>query len=126
MRIRGYFAYAFDLVTHMRMLSVMNNAESQTVLDRVIATLGTQSELVRVLGLSQSTVNSWFRRGQELPAQHVLKVEAATGISRHELRPDLYPREDSNTAHRPGGQPSAGSLPPADGSSSSALEGVRA
>ena len=30
-----------------------------------------------------------------MSAQFVLKAEAATGISRHELRPDIYPIEDA-------------------------------
>ncbi len=28
-----------------------------------------------------------------MPAEFVLKAEAATGVSRHDLRPDIYPVE---------------------------------
>ena len=28
-----------------------------------------------------------------MPAEYVLRTEAATGVSRHDLRPDIYPRE---------------------------------
>lgn len=30
---------------------------------------------------------------RRVPAEFVLKVEALTGVSRHELRPDIYPIE---------------------------------
>jgi len=39
------------------------------------------------LGLSRNTVKKW----SSVPTKHVLAVEAATGIPRHELRPDIYP-----------------------------------
>lgn len=74
--------------------------------------------MARLLDLSQPTVWNWLKKGQSLPAEHVLKVEAATGVSRHDLRPDLYPREDSPRA------PAGGGSPPAGGASS-ALEAVR-
>ena len=46
-------------------------------------------------GVSQPTVWAWLKQGKMLPAEFVLKTEAETGISRHDLRPDLYPREDA-------------------------------
>lgn len=75
--------------------------------------------MARLLGLAQPSVWRWVKEGKSLPAEHVLKVEAATAVSRHDLRPDLYPREDE-PAHPP-----AGMNRPAGGSSSDALEGVR-
>ena len=44
------------------------------------------------LGISYQAVQRWFVRGK-IPAERVLAVEAATGISRHELRGDIYPVE---------------------------------
>ncbi|MBU1605800.1 MAG: helix-turn-helix domain-containing protein [Alphaproteobacteria bacterium] len=55
--------------------------------------IGGQSALGRLVEVSQASVWRWLEKGKPLPAEHVLKVEAATGISRHDLRPDLYPRE---------------------------------
>ena len=60
---------------------------------RAIDAAGSQSELARRLGTRQSTVSSWLLRSGRVPAEFVLKVEAATGISRHDLRPDIYPIE---------------------------------
>jgi DNA-binding transcriptional regulator YdaS (Cro superfamily) len=31
-----------------------------------------------------------------VPAERVLSIEAATGVPRHELRPDLYPLESKS------------------------------
>jgi DNA-binding transcriptional regulator YdaS (Cro superfamily) len=52
--------------------------------------VGGQTALARLLDLgAQSTVSSWL--STRLPAERVLAVEAVTGVSRHRLRPDLYP-----------------------------------
>jgi DNA-binding transcriptional regulator YdaS (Cro superfamily) len=58
---------------------------------RACRAAGGQARLARILGLSPTTLNSWLRRGTRLPAEHVLAIEAALGIPRHELRPDIYP-----------------------------------
>ncbi len=47
---------------------------------------GGVSELARRLGISQPSVSNWIR----VPAERVIAVEAATGVSRNKLRPDLY------------------------------------
>jgi DNA-binding transcriptional regulator YdaS (Cro superfamily) len=60
-------------------------------LHRAISIAGGQSAFARICGISQPAVWLWVRKGKPLPAEHVLKVEAETGVSRHELRPDLYP-----------------------------------
>lgn len=64
-------------------------------LEAAIGKLGSQAELARLCGLSPTAVWKWVRGKSPLPAEHVLAVEAATGISRHDLRPDIYPREDA-------------------------------
>ena len=55
---------------------------------------GSQSELARVCGITQPSVWKWFQSSKRLPAEYVLRVEAATGVSRHFLRPDIYPVEE--------------------------------
>mgnify|MGYP000020540069 CR=1 FL=1 len=82
-------------------------------LKKAIAVAGSQSALARILGTRQSTVSAWLLRGTPLPAERVLPIEEATGVSRHDLRPDLYPREES-PAHPPATPPL-----PAGGSSAS-------
>jgi DNA-binding transcriptional regulator YdaS (Cro superfamily) len=61
----------------------------ETALERA----GSQSALARLCGVSQPAVSKWVRGRKHLPAEHVLTVERATGVSRHLLRPDLYPAE---------------------------------
>jgi DNA-binding transcriptional regulator YdaS (Cro superfamily) len=53
-----------------------------------------QSRLAAAIGMSQQLISYRLRNGLPLPAEYVLVTEKVTGISRHELRPDLYPRED--------------------------------
>jgi TorA maturation chaperone TorD len=55
-------------------------------LDEAIRAVGGVSELARRLGVSQPSVSNWDR----VPAERVPAVEAATGIERAVLRPDLY------------------------------------
>lgn len=52
----------------------------------------TNAELARRLGITKHAVGKWRKRGW-VPAERVLAVERETGVSRHDLRPDLYPRE---------------------------------
>jgi DNA-binding transcriptional regulator YdaS (Cro superfamily) len=58
-----------------------------------VAILGSQAAMSDVCGVTQAAVWKWLNKKKLLPAEHVLKVEAATGVSRHRLRPDLYPDE---------------------------------
>jgi len=69
----------------------MNEKPVASPLERAIIAAGSQSALARLLSVSQHAVWQWSRKCKPLPAKHVLKVEFATGVSRHDLRPDLYP-----------------------------------
>lgn len=66
---------------------------SNTGLQRALDALdNNQSKLARICGVTQPTVWGWINKGRGLlPAEYVLAVEEATGVSRHELRPDIYP-----------------------------------
>ena len=55
-------------------------------LDEAIRAAGGVGALARKIGISQPSVSNWAR----IPAERVLSVEAATGVSRGALRPDLY------------------------------------
>jgi DNA-binding transcriptional regulator YdaS (Cro superfamily) len=48
----------------------------------------TQIELAKLLQTDQTTVCRWEIRG--IPPRRVRDVEAVTGISREELRPDVF------------------------------------
>jgi TorA maturation chaperone TorD len=51
-----------------------------------IGAAGGVSELARKIGIAQPSLSTWTR----VPAERVIAVEAATGVSRTKLRPDLY------------------------------------
>ena len=55
-------------------------------LERAICAAGGVAGLARKIGISQPSVSNW----NQVPAQRVIAVEAATGVSRKDLRPDLY------------------------------------
>jgi TorA maturation chaperone TorD/DNA-binding transcriptional regulator YdaS (Cro superfamily) len=55
-------------------------------LERAIDAAGGIAQLARKVGIAQPSVSNWTR----VPAQRVIAVEAATGVPRKVLRPDLY------------------------------------
>jgi TorA maturation chaperone TorD len=55
-------------------------------LESAIDAAGGVAQLARKIGIAQPSVSNWNR----VPAQRVIAVEIATGISRKILRPDLY------------------------------------
>jgi TorA maturation chaperone TorD len=55
-------------------------------LTEAIRAAGGVGQLARQIGISQPSVSNWIR----VPAERVISVEAATGVDRSVLRPDLY------------------------------------
>lgn len=49
---------------------------------------GRLSRLAITLGVNPSAVSQW----KSVPAERVLEVERVTGISRYDLRPDIFGR----------------------------------
>ena len=76
----------------------MNTHQPCNALKRVVSYFATQEEAAVALGVDQSTVSRWLKSGQ-IGVACVLAAEKATGISRHDLRPDIYPRETMTDAH---------------------------
>lgn len=73
---------------------------SRDALKRACATAGSQLRLARSIGTTQSRVSYWLVKSRNgVSAEFVLPIERVTGVSRHELRPDLYPDDaDSSRA----------------------------
>lgn len=46
--------------------------------------------------VNKSTVSRWA--DGKIPAERVLEIERISGVSRHDLRPDLYPRDKTRAA----------------------------
>lgn len=58
-------------------------------LKKAIDAAGSQTKLAKALDISPQRVQFWTK--SRLPSQWVIPVEKVTGVSRCELRPDLYP-----------------------------------
>ncbi len=56
-------------------------------LREIVRAAGGPVKLAAALGVTSSAVSQWKR----VPPERVLAVEAATGVARHILRPDIYP-----------------------------------
>lgn len=62
-----------------------------------VAKAGGQTAFAAICGCTQGNIWQLLKKKSLLPAQYVLKAESGTGISRHDLRPDLYPVEVSSS-----------------------------
>lgn len=83
------------------------NTRSRKALERAIEIAGSQAELARRIAkfkndprIKQAHIWNWLNRDEEVPANMVLAVEAATldgtgrpQVLRHDIREDIYPEE---------------------------------
>ncbi|OAE43149.1 Rha family transcriptional regulator [Enterobacter cloacae] len=60
-----------------------------TGIELAIFRSGSASALGTLIGVSKMAVSLWRRKG--IPAERVLLIYGVTGVTPHELRPDLYP-----------------------------------
>lgn len=61
-----------------------------------------QTEAAALIGISHAMWNRWELGVLRVAGHHVLAVEGLTGISRHDLRPDIFgpdPRESTPAPH---------------------------
>ncbi len=58
---------------------------------------GSDSQLARDLSVdevvTQPRVWRWINQTKQMPPEYVLLAESLYGVSRHALRPDIYPRQ---------------------------------
>lgn len=69
---------------------------SDEALSRAVKAAGNRTELAKLLSISPAAVYQWDR----VPPLRVLEVERVTGVSRHDLRPDLYPPAPTSDEER--------------------------
>ncbi|MGE5563143.1 MAG: transcriptional regulator [Bacillota bacterium] len=76
----------------------------EQALQLAVNRIGSQAAMARLCEVTQPAVFKWLNESKQLPAEHVLKVELATGVSRCDLRPDIYPRglQDGTPFHPAG------------------------
>ena len=56
---------------------------------KVIEAAGSPTKLARDLGISAPAVFKWIRLNR-VPVERVLEIEKRYGVSRFDLRPDIY------------------------------------
>lgn len=60
-------------------------------LRQVAARFPSQQAMANAFGVSQPTIWRWLNQAKQIPPTFALLAETLTGISRHHLRPDIYP-----------------------------------
>lgn len=73
------------------MLRFMESS-AQNALRTAIERAGGQVALAALCEVTPQAVNQWAIKGKP-PASRVLVIEEATGVSRHELRPDIFGKQ---------------------------------
>ena len=68
--------------------------DKSAALKRAVESVGGQAKFARLIGVTAQAVSQW----DEVPPLRVLSVERVSGVSRHELRPDLYPLDEEARA----------------------------
>lgn len=72
---------------------------SREALKRACVIAGGQKPLADRIGTTQGQVWYWLEKAKKgVAAEFVLPIERETGVSRSELRPDLYPLEEEARA----------------------------
>lgn len=70
----------------------------ETAIDKAVRAAGSQAELARLINqqtpdpqdrVTPQAVHKWVTKKQA-PPKRVLVIEQVTGVTRYELRPDLY------------------------------------
>lgn len=62
--------------------------QARTACEKAIKQMGGRTRAARLVGRTYSAVHQW----QQVPAELAIEIERLSGVSRHDLRPDLYPR----------------------------------
>lgn len=62
---------------------------NQTAIQRAVEIAGNQSALARALEVTPQAVQQWVDEDR-VPARRCRPIEEITGVSVHELRPDIF------------------------------------
>ncbi len=70
----------------------MSDDSSKSALRRACEIAGGQKPLADLIGTTQSQIWYWLEKSKKgVPAEFCLLIEQKTGVSRHELRSDIFP-----------------------------------
>ena len=69
-------------------------------LEKAVELAGGQTALARAVDVKQGHIWWWLNRSGKAPAEKCIDIERATAgaVTRHELRPDVYPIEPEAAA----------------------------
>jgi DNA-binding transcriptional regulator YdaS (Cro superfamily) len=70
------------------------------IIRAVESTEGGQAAMARLLQVSPQAVSQWVKGKRPVPPRLALKIETATGVSRHDLRPDIFGPEPDKGGKR--------------------------
>ncbi|EKD5652588.1 helix-turn-helix domain-containing protein [Enterobacter ludwigii] len=63
-----------------------------SALDKAIKAAGSARKLSSALGVTSMSISHWKNRDQGIvPPSYIFPIFKMTGVTPHELRPDLYP-----------------------------------
>lgn len=71
----------------------------RTPIEKAVAAIGSQSALARAVGVTPQAVQLWVKSGQ-VSFKRVVDVERASGVSRAELRPDIFEVKKKSTRRK--------------------------
>ncbi|MGJ7175289.1 YdaS family helix-turn-helix protein [Morganella morganii] len=79
---------------NMKIKRILNgeDGDCNNALEKAIKIAGNTSNLARRIGVSHQAIHIWkVKYNSRIPEEKVLKIYIATGVTPHEMRPDLYP-----------------------------------
>ena len=75
------------LVFLVLVLALMKtNLYAQVAIDKA----GGRTAVAKMFGITPEAVRQWTLEDRRIPAEYILKLEEASGVSRYDLRPDVY------------------------------------
>lgn len=86
-----------DAIAHnqnMKLQRILNDetGDCKTALEKAIKIAGNAGVLAKRIGVSRQAIHNWkVYLNSRVPEGKVIRVYTATGVTPHELRPDLYP-----------------------------------
>jgi DNA-binding transcriptional regulator YdaS (Cro superfamily) len=73
----------------------------ERIIEAAVRREGSRTAVAKKLGLTRQALDQW---GGRVPPKHVLAMEEMSGVSRYEIRPDIYgpkPRPLERAEQRP-------------------------
>jgi hypothetical protein len=70
-------------------MATMVKVTVRHVLEKAVQKLGSRTDVAKAIGVKRQAFDQWEKDGQ-VPAKRVLAMERISGVSRYDMRPDIY------------------------------------